>query len=178
MIYYGFAFSFATSLGIKWMHVLCSSHEVVMILFVQGSIFDIQTSCQSTYGYALLILNTRLHGVFPLLWSIREMCCIISMLGRDAHINSDLAYNMIWTFISHWWTGFCPPQLYERIVKWTHEPRSTFYHKKHLYLAFTLFSISCTILFRKYKKIFNFLICIQNTKNNQSLYSFLLSYFV
>ena len=60
----------------------------VMFLFDQGSIFDIQTSCQSTYDYALLILNTRLHGVFPFLWSIREMCCIISMLERDAHMNA------------------------------------------------------------------------------------------
>ncbi len=60
----------------------------VVILFVQGSIFDIQTSCQSTYCYALLILNTRSHGVFSFLWNIREMCCIISMLGRDAHMNA------------------------------------------------------------------------------------------
>jgi hypothetical protein len=44
-----------------------------MILFVEGSIFDIHTSCQSTNGYAQLILNTRLHGV-SFLWSIRERC--------------------------------------------------------------------------------------------------------
>ena len=59
-----------------------------MILFVQGSIFDIQTSCQSTYGYTLLILNTRLLEVIPILWSIREMCCIIFVLGCDAHMNA------------------------------------------------------------------------------------------
>ena len=68
---------------------MCYVHHVtkVMIIFIQGRIFDIQTSCQSTYGYTLLILNTRLLEVIPILWSIREMCCIISMLGRDAHMN-------------------------------------------------------------------------------------------
>ncbi len=73
----------------------------VMILFVQGSIFDIQTSCQSTYGYTLLILNTRLLEVIPILWSIREMCCIISMLGRDAHMNAYLIHVKVIVFISH-----------------------------------------------------------------------------
>ena len=73
----------------------------VMILFVQGSIFDIQTSCQSTYGYALLILNTRLHGVFPFLWSIREMCCIISMLGCDAHMNAYQTHTEVPPILSH-----------------------------------------------------------------------------
>jgi hypothetical protein len=67
----------------------------VMILFVQGSIFNIQTSCQSTYGYALLILNTILHGVFPFLGSRREMCCIISMLQRDVHMNTYLSHVII-----------------------------------------------------------------------------------
>lgn len=73
----------------------------VMILFVQGSIYDIQTSCQSTYGHTLLILNTRLHLVFSFLWSIRDMCCIISMLGRDAHINAYLTHIEVIFFISH-----------------------------------------------------------------------------
>ena len=73
----------------------------VMILFVQGSIFDIQTSCQSTYGYTLLILNTRLLEVIPILWSIREMCCIISMLGRDAHMNAYLTHVEVIFLISH-----------------------------------------------------------------------------
>jgi hypothetical protein len=67
----------------------------VMILFAQGSIFDIQISCQSTYGYTLLILNSRLHGVFPFLWSIREMGCIISMLGCDAHMMKLYSYYII-----------------------------------------------------------------------------------
>jgi hypothetical protein len=42
----------------------------VMILFDQGSIFDIQTSRQSTYAYTLLILNTILHGVFLFLCGV------------------------------------------------------------------------------------------------------------
>ena len=76
---------------------MCYVHHVaaMMILFVQGSIFDIQTSCQSTHGYALLILNTRLYGVFLFLWNIKEMCCIISMLGRDAHMNAYLTHIII-----------------------------------------------------------------------------------
>ena len=73
----------------------------VMILFDQGSIFDIQTSCQSTYGYTLLILNTRLLEVSPVLWSIREMCCIISMLGRDAHMNSYQTHIEVPPILSH-----------------------------------------------------------------------------
>ena len=83
------------------MHVLCSSHDKVMILFVQGSIFDIQISCQSTYGYALLILNTRLLEVIPILWSVREMCCIISMLGRDAHMNAYQTHTEVSPILSH-----------------------------------------------------------------------------
>ena len=135
---------------------MCYVHYVtkVMILFVQGSIFDIQTSCQSTYGYTLLILNTRLLEVIPILWSIREMCCIISMLGRDAHMNAYLIHVRVIVFISHWWIVIVHYNLKERIVKWTHEPRSTFYHKKHIYIAFILFSICCTILIRKYKNIY------------------------
>jgi hypothetical protein len=37
-----------------------------------------------------------------------------------------------------------PPHLYERVDKWTHKPRSTFYHKKPLFfflLAFTIFAL-------------------------------------
>ena len=134
---------------------MCYVHHVtkVMILFVQGSIFDIQTSCQNTYGYTLLILNTRLHGVFPFLWSIREMCCIISMLGRDAHMNAYLTHVEVIFFISHWWIVIVHYNLKERIVKWTHESRSNFNHKKHLSIAFILLSICCTILIQKYKNI-------------------------
>lgn len=82
---------------------MCYVHYLskVMILFVQGSIFDIQTSCQSTYGYTLLIINTKLLEVIPILWSIREMCCIISMLGHDAHTNAYLIHVRVIFFISH-----------------------------------------------------------------------------
>jgi hypothetical protein len=44
-----------------------------------------------------------------------------------------------------------PPQLRERVGKWTHEPVSNFIHKKHLSDAFTHSFIFSTILFRKYK---------------------------
>ena len=125
----------------------------VMILFIQGSIFDIQTSCQSTYVYTLLILNTRFLEVFPVLWSIREMCCIISMLGRDAHMNAYLTHVEVIFFISHWWIVIVHYNLKERIVKWTREPRSNFNHKKHLSIAFLLLTICTNILIRKYKNI-------------------------
>ena len=135
---------------------MCYDHHVtkVMILFVQGSIFDIQTSCQSTYGYTLLILNARLLEVIPILWSIREMCCIISMLGRDAHMNAYLTHVKVIFLISHWWIVIVHYNLKERIVKWTHEPRSNFNHKKHLSIAFILLFICSTILIRKYKNIY------------------------
>jgi hypothetical protein len=45
----------------------------VIILFAQGSIFDIQTSCQSTYYYAMFILNTRLLGVLFLVECKRDI---------------------------------------------------------------------------------------------------------
>ena len=82
---------------------MCYVHHVtkVMILFVQGSIFDIQTSCQSTYGYTLLILNTRLLEVIPILWSVREMFCIISMLGHDAHMNAYQTHIKVPPVLSH-----------------------------------------------------------------------------
>ena len=34
-------------------------------------------------------LKSRLHGVFPFQRSISKMCCIIFMIGRDAHINAN-----------------------------------------------------------------------------------------
>ena len=34
-------------------------------------------------------LKYRLHGVFPFQRSISKMCCIIFMIGRDAHINAN-----------------------------------------------------------------------------------------
>jgi hypothetical protein len=113
-----------------------------MILFGQGSIFDIQTSYQSTYGYTLLILNTRLHGVFPFLWIIREMCCIISMLERNAHMNAYLTHIEVIFLLSHWRIVIIHYKFKERVDKWAHEPWSNFNHKKHLfhctYLTFYL----------------------------------------
>jgi hypothetical protein len=47
-----------------------------------------------------------------------------------------------------------PPQLYERVHKWTHEPRSNFNHKKHLFNTFIHTFIFSINLFRKYKNIF------------------------
>jgi hypothetical protein len=58
-----------------------------------------------------------------------------------------------------------PPQLRERVGKWTHEPRSNLNHKKHLSDAFTHTFISSTILFRKYKNIFTFLHTQPKPKN-------------
>jgi hypothetical protein len=49
-----------------------------------------------------------------------------------------------------------PPQLRERVGKWTHEHRSNFNHKKHLSDTFTRSFIFSTILFRKYKNTFTF----------------------
>jgi hypothetical protein len=58
-----------------------------------------------------------------------------------------------------------PPQHRERAGKWTHEPRSNLYHKKHLSNAFTHSFIFSIILFRKYKNIFSFLHTQPRSKN-------------
>jgi hypothetical protein len=50
-----------------------------------------------------------------------------------------------------------PPQLYERVDKWTHESQSNLNHKKHISNAFTHSFIFSIILFWKYKNIFTFL---------------------
>ena len=121
---------------------------------IKVAYFFIQTSCQSTYGYTLLILNTRLLEVIPILWSIRQMCCIISMLGRDAHMNAYLTHVEVSFLISHWWIVIVHYNFKERIVKWTHEPRSNFNHKKHISITFILLFICSTILIRKYKNIY------------------------
>ena len=105
------------------------------------------------------------------------MCCIISMLGRDAHMNAYLTHVEVIFFLSHWWIIIVHYNLKERIVKWTHEPRSTFYHKKHLYIAFILLFICCIILIRKYKNIY--LSYLHPKPQKQSTFLlFLLSYFI
>jgi hypothetical protein len=58
-----------------------------------------------------------------------------------------------------------PPQLYERVDKWIHEPRSNFNYKKHLFNAFTHTFIFSIILFPKYKNIFTFLHTHTKPKN-------------
>jgi hypothetical protein len=50
-----------------------------------------------------------------------------------------------------------PPQLHERVGKWTHEPRSNLNHKKHISDTFICTFIFSTKLFRKYKNIFTYL---------------------
>ena len=93
------------------MHVLCSSHDESDDPVCSMYHILYQTSCQSTYGYALLILNTRLHEVFPFLWSIREMSCIIFMLGRDAHINAYLSHVIVLHLHISLMNCYCPLQL-------------------------------------------------------------------
>jgi hypothetical protein len=63
-------------------------------------------------------------------------------------------------------------QLYERVDKWTHEPRSILNHKKHFSAAFTLFFCNFSFyLIRKYQKYIYFLQSYTKSKNN-----FLLQY--
>jgi hypothetical protein len=69
--------------------------------------------------------------------------------------------SMFWSSILR----LMPPRLYERVDKWTHEPRSNFNHKKHLSntsIHTFIFSIK---LFRKYKNIFTFLHPLSKPKN-------------
>ena len=80
-------------------------------------------------------------------------------------------------FISHWWIAIVHYNLKERIVKWTHEPRSNFNHKKHLSITFILLFICCTILIRKYKNIY-FSYLHPKPQKQSTLLLFLLSYFI
>jgi hypothetical protein len=58
-----------------------------------------------------------------------------------------------------------PPQLYERVDKWTHEPRSKFNNEKHLSNSFIQTSIFSIKLLRKYKNIFTSLHSHTKPKN-------------
>jgi hypothetical protein len=55
-----------------------------------------------------------------------------------------------------------PPQLCERVEKWTHEPRSNFNHKKHLSNTFTCILISALI---KSENTKTYLLSCNHTKN-------------
>jgi hypothetical protein len=58
-----------------------------------------------------------------------------------------------------------PPQLHERVGKWTHEPRSNLNHKKHFFDTFICTFIFSTKLFQKYKNIFTSLHTHTKPKN-------------
>jgi hypothetical protein len=58
-----------------------------------------------------------------------------------------------------------PPQLHERVVKWTHEPRSNLKYKKHFSDTFICTFIFSTKWFRKYKNIFTSLHTHTKPKN-------------
>jgi hypothetical protein len=62
-IHYDFTFILLPHKGLS--ECICYNYVVTskIILFDQGSIFVIQTSYQSTKYYALVILDSRLHGV-------------------------------------------------------------------------------------------------------------------
>jgi hypothetical protein len=51
-------------------------------------------------------------------------------------------YNKILSKLSHLSCFLMTPQLYERVDKWTHEPRSILNHKKHLSIAFTFSALN------------------------------------
>jgi hypothetical protein len=147
-IYYVFTFAVLPHKG--WSECMCyiSGSDICVICFVQHSIFVIQISCQSTECYTLLIQNCRLHGFSPFWRRIREMCCIISKIGCDAHINTYYSHNEI-SSILLLMNCLCPLHLYERVEKWNHEPWSTFYDKKHLSNTIIILYIFCNYLFWK-----------------------------
>jgi hypothetical protein len=70
-----------------------------------------------------------------------------------------------------------PPQLHERVGKWTHEPRSNFNHKKHLSDSFTYSFIFSTILCWKYKKHIYFLAHTTKTQKHHYRIIFTLLYY-
>jgi hypothetical protein len=70
-----------------------------------------------------------------------------------------LSSNMIKIMSTFRSSALClmPPQLHERVGKWTHEPRSNLNNKKHLSDTFICTFIFSTKLFWKYKNIFTYL---------------------
>jgi hypothetical protein len=67
----------------------------------------------------------------------------MSMLGRDAHMNIIYAWTLLQSYMSIVWSSF-HHIFYERVHKRTHEPRSTFNHKKQLANHFIIIFIFTT----------------------------------
>ena len=71
-----------------------------------------------------------------------------------------------------------PPHFYERVDKWTHEPRSTFKYKKHNPFTVLLLFLLFSNYKQKSKNTFTF--CKHKTKTQKELYfsvfTFLLFY--
>ena len=106
----------------------------------------------------MLILNSRLLEVFPFLRSIREMCCIISMSGHDAHMNAYQTHIEVPPILCFWWwIVLWSLQPKNRVDKWTHEPRYDFYHKKHLSIASIILFYFQQLIISKIQKYFIYL---------------------
>ena len=88
-MYYGFYLSFVTSLGIKWMHMLLSSGDRLDDLVCSRQHIYHPNIMSKFLRLRTVYLKSRLHGVFPFQRSISKMCCVIFMIGHDAHINAN-----------------------------------------------------------------------------------------
>ena len=97
------------------------------------------------------------------------MCCIISMLGHDAHINAYLTHiEVIFLYLIDELLLSTTTLKREQSSE-PMNPGPIFNHKKHLPITFILLFICSTILIRKYINIFIYLICTQNPKTNKPL---------
>jgi hypothetical protein len=78
---------FIASLGIN--ECLYYDHLVttMMILFAQGSIVLFNSMKKYLMQYSIYILKYSLWS-FPCYWSIRGICCMVSMHGHVAHNNA------------------------------------------------------------------------------------------
>jgi hypothetical protein len=58
--------------------------------------------------------------------SIKEMCCIISKIGCDTHINTYHSNNKFHQYIILLMNCLGPLHIYKRVDKWNHEPHPLF----------------------------------------------------
>ena len=76
------------------------------------------------------------------------------MLGRDAHIISNMSLNLFAISYVKSISMCLPNYIKERVHVWNHEPRSIFNHKKHFSNHFQTSFIFSYFKIRKYKNTF------------------------
>jgi hypothetical protein len=87
-------------------------------------VYCCSVSCQCFKGDTLLCPELGLMS-FPIQGSISEICVLISMLGRDVHMNVYQSVQLILlALVTCYLKLYSWHHVNEREVKWNHEPRS------------------------------------------------------